>query len=144
MPAKKPSLLESLAKSKGQAKAEARRLEIAALEKLIASLSDVLASEKEKVKARQEVERLDKIKKINEMLAESGLKPEDLKKAAAPAGGRKKTGARRPGKKPATTVPPKYRLVVDGSEHLWTGRGRTPRVFADYFAAGNSRESVEI
>ena len=142
MPAKKSSLLESIAKSKTQARAEARRLEISVLEKLIATLNDVLAAEKAKVKGKQEAERQDQIKKINALLAKSGLKPDDLKKVAAVKA--RKTGVRRGPKKGAGTVAPKYRLVVGGVEHQWTGRGRTPKVFADHFAAGNSRDSVSI
>ena len=46
--------------------------------------------------------------------------------------------------KPRASVAPKYRLVVNGEEYLWTGRGRTPKVFQEYFDAGNSRESCEI
>jgi DNA-binding protein H-NS len=29
-------------------------------------------------------------------------------------------------------VPPRYRLVVDGVEHLWTGRGRIPVEYQKY------------
>ncbi|WP_350145113.1 H-NS family nucleoid-associated regulatory protein [Haliea sp.] len=59
----------------------------------------------------------------------------------APAKG-KPAAAKKVGKRP--TIPPRYRLEIDGQEHLWSGRGRTPKVFQAYFDAGNSRESCEI
>ena len=85
----KSSVFSAYAKSKAKTSAEARRLSIAELEKLIANLNASLAAEKAK-------------------------------------------------------VPPRYRLEIDGKEYLWSGRGRTPRVFREYFDAGNSRESCEI
>ena len=137
----KPSAFEEFAKSKTKAKAEARKLDISDLKKLVISLSEALDAEQKKQKEKEEKDRLAKIAKINEMLAENGLKPEDLKKAGSGKRGRKpgpKAGAKR------GPVPTKYRLVVDGKTHEWTGRGRTPKVFQAYFDAGNSRESVEI
>lgn len=136
------SALQELARSRTKAKAAAKKLDIAALKKLIESLTIALQAEEKRLKDKAEREKQSKIRKINQLLAESGLSVADLQKAA-PARGRRKTRTRRR----VTTrrkVPPKYRLVVDGAEHLWSGRGRAPRVFADHFAAGNSRESVEI
>jgi DNA-binding protein H-NS len=86
-------------------------------------------------------------------LAESGLEPNDLKTAAAKPKGKAKpknkaaakgklAAAKKAGKR--ATVPPRYRLELGGQEHLWSGRGRTPKVFQAYFDAGNSRESCEI
>ena len=76
----KPSALAVFAKSKVKAKAEARRLSQEELEKLIASLNEALKAEKEKTKKKQEQDRVATIRKVNDLLAESGLKPEDLKK----------------------------------------------------------------
>lgn len=136
----KPSALEEFAKSKTRAKAEARKLSFANLEKLISSLNEALASEKAKEERKLEQERQATIEKINNLLADTGLKPDDLKKTKKERGKRKavKTGRR------TVKVPPRYRLVIEGKEHLWSGRGRTPRVFQEYFDAGNSRESCEI
>lgn len=138
------SILEELAKSRVKAKAAAKKLEISALKKLIQSLNIALEAEEKRIKEKQEKERLSKINKINKLLEESGLKLADLKQASA--GGGKLSKSRRTGKKAGKRgpVPPKYRLLVDGVEHLWSGRGRTPLVFAEYFDKGNSRESVEI
>ncbi|MCR9183883.1 MAG: H-NS histone family protein [Halieaceae bacterium] len=136
----KPSALAVFAKSKVKAKAEARRLSQEELEKLIASLNEALKAEKEKTKKKQEKDRVATIRKVNDLLAESGLKPEDLKKNASTARKRKATGKSRK----IGAVPAKYRLVIDGKKHEWTGRGRTPKVFQAYFDAGNSRESCAI
>lgn len=136
------SALQELARSRTKAKAAAKKLDIAALKKLIESLTIALQAEEKRLKDKAEREKQNKIRKINQLLAESGLSVADLKQAA-PARGRRKTRTRRRVTK-RRKVPPKYRLVVDGVEHLWSGRGRAPRVFADHFAAGNSRESVEI
>ena len=135
------SALEELARSRVKAKAAANKLEISVLRNLIESLTMALEAQEKRAKERAVRERQNKITKINRMLAESGLSPSDLKQAA-PQRKRRTPKRRRAGKR--TKVAPKYRLVVDGVEHLWSGRGRAPRVFADYFAQGGSRESVEI
>lgn len=137
----KNSVFSVYAKSKTKTSAEARRLSLAELEKLIANLTATLAAEKEKLKKKEAQDRLATIQKVNDLLAESGLKPEDLKKAPRKASA-KRTAAKKTGKK--AKVPPRYRLEIDGKEYLWSGRGRTPRVFQEYFDAGNSRESCEI
>ena len=133
------SLLEDLAKSRVKAKAAAKKLEISALKKLIQSLTIALEAEEKRIKEKEEKERLNKIQKINQLLAESGLKVADLKQSSV---SKRKPAKRKGGKR--GPVAPKYKIVVDGVEHLWSGRGRTPLVFAQYFEKGNSRESVEI
>jgi DNA-binding protein H-NS len=136
--------LEDFAKSKSKLKSAANKLDLNSLEKLVASLSDILKSVKSGTAAKAEKKRLSKIKKISQLMAASGLSVDDFKApgvAGVKSGKKiaaKKTGAKRP------KVLPKYRLVIDGAEHLWSGRGRTPLVFSAHFAAGNSRESVEI
>ncbi|MEQ9464665.1 MAG: H-NS histone family protein [Haliea sp.] len=137
----KNSVFSAYAKSKAKTSAEARRLSIAELEKLIANLNASLATEKAKLKKKESQDRLATIQKVNDLLAESGLKPEDLKKAPRKAGAKRKASAKRAKK---ARIPPRYRLEIDGREYLWSGRGRTPRVFREYFDAGNSRESCEI
>jgi DNA-binding protein H-NS len=131
-----PASLAPLAKSKLKARSAAKGLSIAELEKVIANLTGVLKTEKEKEQSKAETAKKAKIAKIKALMDESGLKPDDLKAAAR---GRKKTRRKAKGK-----VPPKYRLVVDGVEHLWSGRGRPPKVFKDYMDAGNSKESCAI
>jgi len=133
----KASALAPFAKSKTKAKAEARRLAMPELEKLIAALKEVQATEKSKAKKKEDQKRQANIKKAKALLAEAGLKPEDLKTTA----GKTKKAARKTAKR---KVPPRYRLVIDGEEHLWSGRGRTPKVFQEYLAQGNAKEDCEI
>ncbi len=135
------SVLDELARSRVKAKAAANKLEISVLKKLIESLNIALEAQEKRAKEKAEREKQNKIRKINQLLAESGLSLADLQKPA-PKRRRRRTKQRRVGKR--RKVAPKYRLVIDGKEHLWSGRGRAPLVFADYFTQGGSRESVEI
>lgn len=137
------STFREMLSSKTSLKADARKLAIDELEKLIKALNEVLAAEKAKAAKKEEAAREANIRKINQLLDETGLDPEDLKKTKAR--GKKKARARSSGKKAGRAkVPPKYRLVVDGEEYLWSGRGRPPKAFQAYFDAGNSKESCRI
>ncbi len=136
------STFRDLLSSKTTLKADARKLAIDELEKLIKALNEVLAAEKAKAAKKEEAAREANIRKINKLLAETGLDPEDLKnrkasKHKADPKARGKAGKR-------AKVKPKYRLVVDGKEHLWSGRGRAPKAFQAHFDAGNSKESCLI
>ena len=135
------SVLEELARSRVKAKAAANKLEISVLKKLIESLSIALAAQEKRAKEKAAREKQTRIRKINQLLAESGLSVADLQQSA-PKRRRRRTKQSTGGKR--RKVAPKYRLEIDGVEHLWSGRGRAPLVFADYFAGGGSRESVEI
>jgi DNA-binding protein H-NS len=144
------STFKDLLSSRTRLKADARKLAVDELEKLIKALNEVLAAEKAKAEKKEAAAREANIRKINELLEESGLNADDLKKAGrrkarakTKAKAKAKTKAKRKAGKRAT-VEPKYRLKVDGKEHLWSGRGRPPRVFADYFAAGHSKDSCLI
>lgn len=139
----KESALLVFAKSKAQAKAEARRLEQAQLEKLIGSLNEALAELKKKSSAKAQAEKAAKLKQIEALMAKSGLTGADLKALAGGAKRGRKAGAAKAVKKRAS-VPPKYRLEVNGEPHLWTGRGRSPKVFADYVASGGSLDALLI
>ncbi|GAB3478978.1 H-NS histone family protein [Marinomonas epiphytica] len=133
------SLLVELASNKAKARAAAKELNIAQLENLIAGFSNALEKMKEDEAAQQEKLRIkaERAEQISRLIAESGLTMDEISSlSTAP---KAKAGAVR-----GRTVAPKYRLEVAGEVHEWTGRGRTPRVFQEYFDAGNSRESVEI
>ena len=135
MPSQKKSSLQPLVRSKLKARAALKGLSIAEIEKLIANLKSVLENEVKKEATREAAAKKAKIAKIKALMEESGLNADDLK------------GSRRGRKKAVKTrkkASPKYRLVVDGAEHLWSGRGRPPRVFKDYMDAGNSKESCAI
>lgn len=133
-----PVSLGPLAKSKLKARSAAKSLSVDELEKVIANLTGVLRQEKAKEATKAAAAKRAKIAKIQALMAESGLKPEDLK-GAGKGRGSKKAAAKKRGK-----VAPKYRLVVNGEEHLWTGRGRPPKVFKDYMDAGNTKESCAL
>jgi DNA-binding protein H-NS len=135
--ANKQSSLAPLAKSKIKARSAVKGLSVTEMEKLIANLTSILKSEKQKEAARSKAARQAKIAKIRALMEESGLSAADLRAAGGKAGRKTK-------KRKTRKVEPKYRLVVDGQEHLWSGRGRAPRVFKDYFDAGNSRDSCAI
>jgi DNA-binding protein H-NS len=141
----KASALDIYVKSKAKAKAEAKRLALKEVDKLISVLQEVKAELEQKESERAEKEKQQNIERIQALMAESGLTADDIsgsakraKKAKTQRGAKAKSASSRP------PVAPKYRLVIEGEEYLWTGRGRTPRVFQDYFDAGNSRESCAI
>ncbi len=138
----KVSAFDIYVKSKAKAKAEAKRLALHEVDKLIAVLQNVKSELEQKEAAKAEKEKQANIERIQTLLAQSGLTPEDL--TVSPKKGRKQAAKRKLASKPRGSVAPKYRLVVSGEEYLWTGRGRTPKVFQEYFDAGNSRESCEI
>ena len=142
----KESVFSIYLKSKAKAKTEAKRLALKEIDKLITVLQEAKAELKKEEGDRAAKEKLAKIERIKAMMAEAGVSTQELsgavgrgRKAVAP-----KASAAKSKRKPSGPVPPKYRLVVDGEESLWTGRGRTPKVFQAYFDAGNSRESCEI
>lgn len=133
----KASAFDIYVKSKAKAKAEAKRLALHEVDKLIGILQSVKSELEQKEAEKAEKEKQANIERIQALLAQSGLTPEDL----APSS---KRGGKKATSKARGAVAPKYRLVVNGEECLWTGRGRTPKVFQEYFDAGNSRESCEI
>lgn len=130
------SLLLELASNKAKARAAAKELTVAQLENLIAGFTNALEKmqEEEAVRLAEEAEKAARAEEIARLIAESGLTMEEVAQLSAP-----KSSANK-----GKTVEPKYRLEKDGKVHEWTGRGRTPKVFQEYFDAGNSRESVEI
>jgi DNA-binding protein H-NS len=130
--------LAPLVKSKVKARAAVKSLSVAELEKLISHLTAILKSEKEKEKSKADAAKKAQIAKIKALMEESGLKPSDIQASAGRRGGKKK---RVVAKRKAA---PKYRLVVDGQEHLWSGRGRPPKVFKAYMDSGKSKESCAI
>lgn len=130
------SLLLELAGNKAKARAAAKELTIAQLENLIAGFSNALEKLKEEESLRQaeEAQRTEKAEELAKLIAQSGLTLDEIASLSAPKAIATK----------GKSVEPKYRLEVNGEEHLWTGRGRTPKVFQEYFDAGNSRESCEL
>jgi DNA-binding protein H-NS len=135
--------LAPLVKSKLKVRAAVKGLSTAEIEKLISNLTDVLKSEMKKEKTKAEAAKKAKIAKIKALMEESGLKPADIQAAAGVGRGRGKAKAKAKAKAKRKAAP-KYRLVVDGQEYLWSGRGRPPAVFKAYMDSGKSKESCAI
>jgi len=103
------------------------------LSKIITDLGDILEEHKaqELAKSQAEQEKAGKIEAIRQAMQESGIDFEDLKELV-PTVVKKKVQA-------------KYRVVVDNITHEWSGRGRTPVVFQQYFDVNNAtKESCLI
>ncbi|MEM6483918.1 MAG: H-NS histone family protein [Pseudomonadota bacterium] len=133
-----PESLAPLVRSKLKLRAAAKGLSSDDVARLITGLSSIQKTLLEKEADKAARSKRSKIAKIKAMMDEAGIDPSDLKGAKGKRGRAKST--KRAGRK----VPPKYRLVVDGKEHLWTGRGRAPRVFQAHFDAGKSKDSCKI
>jgi DNA-binding protein H-NS len=106
---------------KNSLRKQCQELSIDDLTKIIADLSDILDEHQTVEKERSEAEQLknEKIEAIRKAMEDSGIGFEDLKELV-PATPKKKVQA-------------KYRVIVDGVTHEWSGRGRTPVVFQQYF-----------
>ena len=130
------SLLLELAGNKAKARAAAKELTVAQLENLIAGFNNALEKLKEEAAAlaAQDAEKTKKAAEIADMIAKSGLTMDEIAAFSMPRAIATK----------GKTVEPKYRIEVAGEVCEWTGRGRTPKVFQQYFDAGNSKESCLI
>lgn len=103
------------------------------LAKIIADLTDIYEEHKTIEDARVEAEQIKnkKIDAIRKAMEESGIGFDDLKETV-PVVAKKKVAA-------------KYRVVIDNISHEWSGRGRTPLVFQQYFDQHNvTKESCLI
>ena len=115
---------------------EARKLSVEDLEVFITFLTQELTAAQKRQDDLNDRRRRKDIDKILRMMGKVGVTADDLK-----ASGKRRTQKTR---KPTKRVAPKYQIVVEGIEYRWTGRGRTPKVFQEYFDAGNSKESCRI
>lgn len=131
------SLLEELAGNKAKARAAAKELTIAQLENLIEGFNNALVKMQEDEQNRQAEEQAKAAQaaEIAKLIEQSGLTLEEI----AALGGAARTSTTK-----GKTVKPKYRIQWNGQQHEWSGRGRTPKVFQEYFDAGNTREDAEI
>lgn len=110
-----------------------QELSIDDLEKIMSDLVDILEEHKLEHSAKKEAEKkkTEKIELIRQAMADSGIDFEDLKDLVITT--------------PKKKVQAKYRVVVDGIVHDWSGRGRTPVIFQQYFDANNTtKESCLI
>lgn len=111
---------------KNSLRKQCQPLSSADIEKVISDLSDIL-EEKVAQESRVEEEQRQKdevIEAIQRMAAEANLDYDDLKDMLSAT--------------PKKKVEAKYRIVDEqGKEHFWSGRGRTPIVFQQYFDKHN-------
>jgi DNA-binding protein H-NS len=78
-------------------------------------------------------EKIEKIRKIKEMLATEGIDPSELLEESS----------ERQSKKAARQ--PKYEIWNEAGEHItWTGQGRMPNVFKARIEAGETIETFSI
>jgi DNA-binding protein H-NS len=135
--------LIALAASKTKTKKAAKSLALNELKKLIDNLSAAYSDEKKREAAKEEKKKAAALKKLQAMMAESGLTPAEVAKLAGAAP--KKRGRKPKAKaKTVSKVPPKYKITANGETHKWTGRGRMPVIFREYVEGGGSLESCLI
>jgi DNA-binding protein H-NS len=112
-------------------------LSFSELEKLLDNLNDLISERKQEEEAI-ETERAQKqasIDAIKKQMVDSGVDLNDLLTVLDAS----------TTSKPKVTVKPKYQIEdADGKMLQWTGRGRTPKLFQQYFDQGGSKEDCLI
>ncbi len=120
---------------KNSLRKQCQDLSVSDVEKVLTDLKEILQERhEEEVRAQQEEkQRLKKIADIRKRMAEAGIGLEDLKAIKASEGPKRKVGA-------------KYRIKdASGAVHEWSGRGRTPVAFNEYFEKhGVTKEDTRI
>ncbi|SFF93414.1 MULTISPECIES: H-NS family nucleoid-associated regulatory protein [Neptunomonas] len=107
---------------KNSLRKQCQDLSITDIEKIIIDLTDILkekeVSELERIEADREKNA--KIDMIRKTMQEAGIGFEDIKDLVVTTTKKK--------------VEAKYRIIdADGETHEWSGRGRTPLAFQEYF-----------
>ncbi len=115
-----------------------KELSLADLGKVQSNLTDIIedrkAEEAQLLEARKEKER--KLAEIKKSMLEAGISLKDLE---AVVGSTEKVN------KSKGSVPPRYQIKdADGNTHLWSGRGRAPKVFQEYFNQGGRKVECMI
>lgn len=115
------NILLSLAEGKPRTLQAARQLTSDELEQAVNHLLEVLqeVEEQEKLNAEQNAERIAKANEIVAALEKAGLSLSDLSEVTSV-------------QKVKAKVEAKYCIEVQGETHEWTGRGKMPKVFAQY------------
>lgn len=112
-------------------------LSVSELEKLFDNLNGLI-DERKQEEAAVEAELAQKqasIDAIKKQMADSGVDLNDLLQVLEASSA----------SKPKGTVKPKYQIEgPDGKVLQWTGRGRTPKLFQEYFDQGGSKEDCLI
>ena len=114
-----------------------KELSVSELDKLLGNLNDLISERKQEEEA-VEADRAHKqasIDAIKKQMADSGVGLDDLLAVLETS----------TATKPKGTVKPKYQIEgADGKVLQWTGRGRTPKLFQEYFDQGGSKEDCLI
>ena len=121
-------------------RAQAREVELEALEELLEKLSIVVEERREEdtISRKAQEEHQAKLEAFRQKLQEDGIDPAELL-AGINTTAQKKTKTTR------TPRPAKYTYTdTDGSTKTWTGQGRTPKAIADALASGKKLEEFEI
>lgn len=108
-------------------------LSVSEIEKVLADLSVIVEDKRaeEEEKAAAEQAKVDKINVIRKTMQDAGIDIDDLMGLVDVT--------------PKKKVQPKYRVVDDeGQTHEWSGRGRTPIAFQQFFDKGNTKEDCLI
>lgn len=118
-----------------------KEFSVSELETVAHNLAEILRErEEEETKAREaEAEKQAKLSQMRKQMAAAGITEAELMAALGGSTSSSKS------KKARGTVPPKYDITdKDGNTHQWTGRGRTPKVFEEYFKKGGSKKDCLI
>ncbi|WP_432696355.1 H-NS histone family protein [Marinobacterium sp. YM272] len=105
---------------KNSLRKQTQELGVAEIEKVMSDLTDILEERRaeEAAQAEAEAAKAAAIDAIRKQMLEAGVDLSEL--------------ADQVDSSPRKSVKAKYVIEVDGEEHYWSGRGRTPVVFADY------------
>lgn len=118
---------------KNSLRKQCAELSVEEIEKVLADLQEIAddkRAEEEAAEAARQA-REEKIDVIRQTMKEAGIDLEDLLGAIDVA--------------PKKKVQPKYRITDDeGVTHEWSGRGRTPVAFQQFFDKGNTKEDCLI
>jgi len=120
---------------KNSLRKQCQELSLADIEKILADLNEIIDERKgEEAEKQAELEaRMAKIDEIRKQMEDAGLSLDDLQALKDSGAGKRKVEA-------------KYRIVDDNGEtHEWSGRGRTPVAFKEYFEKhGVTKEDTRI
>jgi DNA-binding protein H-NS len=112
-----------------------KELTVSELEVIAEKLNNIIETKKTKEAelAQQDIAKQATLADILKQMQEAGLEVADLQQA----------NDTKPAKTPQKR-PVKYKLVKNGEEHLWTGIGRMPKVFAEAIASGKDLVQLSI
>ena len=116
-------------------KSAVKELSVEQLEEIKLKLDKIIEDRKIEFAGlrKKEAERLEKIKKYQEMLAADGIDPDELQSSSTV-----KSGKRPPRQ-------PKYEIWNEAGERItWTGQGRMPNLFKNRLEEGEKMETFLI